>query len=189
MKILNVIIFTISFLVIGNSFSQKLDKWSVSLGVNVIDNNGKVKSDFFKVKSDWNCLPFPSTLNVGYKYNDYFTFEFSEAINSFEKWKRINGEKVDKTHFVTSTTLNGKFHLNSLYNPSSKLDLYAGGGFGVTTIRNTVLLQPTLAAGFNYWITEGVAINCQAGAFFGITQVKNNFLMYTTTLKVMLPKL
>lgn len=189
MKILKIVVISFSILTFGHSFSQKLDKWSVSLGVNVIDNNGKVKSDFFRVKSDWNCLPFPSTLNVGYKYNDYFTFEFSEALNSFEKWKVINGEKVQKTHFVTSSTLNGKFHLNSLYNPSSKLDLYTGGGFGITTIRDIVLLQPTLASGFNYWIKEGVAINCQAAAFFGVTQVKNNFLMYTATLKVMLPKL
>ncbi|MBI1836134.1 MAG: hypothetical protein HYR91_02595 [Flavobacteriia bacterium] len=184
MKTLKITLFTICCLYFGSSFSQYEKTWSIGLGANMIDNDGNAFGNFLNIKKGWNTLPFPNTLTIGYKYNDWFKFEFMEAINCFEKGKYENGIKMTRPQYFYSTSIQAQAHVNNLYNKIMWFDPYFNAGVGVTAIDHIVLLQPNTGLGSNFWLDKSIAINVQALGFFGITQVKNNFIMYTIGLKV-----
>ncbi|MCE2743281.1 MAG: hypothetical protein LW701_06920 [Fluviicola sp.] len=188
MKNFKLILLIIISLTYNDIIAQKYEKWTVGVGINIIDNDGNVKKDLMNSRKSWNSLNCPSVLLVGYKLNELVSFEFSESFNAFDKGKTINGELLKSPQFVSCSMIKGVLHPNAFFD-TGKFDTYINGGFGITTIHRNVLLQPTLGTGINYFVADGVALGLQASAFFGVTQVKNNFLMYSITLKSSLGKL
>ena len=185
MKLFRILTITLFVFIQLSAHSQvkKAGPWSIGIGFNFVDNDGYPFSRLVKTKSDWNGLPFPNTITVGYKYNKRLSFEFSESMNSFKAGQIIDQGVLEVNRFFINTNLNGKFHFNSLENKLTWFDPYASVGAGMTCMAKVVSFYPTVGLGSNFWFSKHFGVNLQSMANFTVSNKNSNFLVHMLTFK------
>lgn len=156
-KIITVLALVISTLAVA----QESSKWTVGVGVNVIDNSSTADGVFFQSK-DWNILPVISKFSIGYEVKENLTVAGEIALNKYSSNNQHNGsyDLASDVSFV-GIDLNAKYNVDHFFTDSKKFDASVIGGFGsfwVDGVSNQSL-NPGLA--LDFWLGEDYGIRLQ----------------------------
>lgn len=144
--------------------------WIVGIGFNAIDfyPTGKAPTPLpdisetlldgaFETKH-WNIFPMLSSITIGRYLGSSFSIELAGSINKIKKIGNISIESLD--YFGVDLTVHYSFR--NLLNPKSWLDPYLGLGVGYTGISEFNEFTTNGTLGFNFWVSDHLAINLQS---------------------------
>ena len=145
--------------------------WTIQLGGNVVDDDGKPFRDLFNASKSWNIPPYPTKLAIEKSLEHGWSAEFSFVCNNYKTGKTINGITNDAPHLFISTDILGKYHLNNIIKIKEWFKPYLAAGIGYTYRKispyNNVATV-NIGVGFDFLIYDGFGINLQSIAKFGI---------------------
>jgi hypothetical protein len=145
--------------------------WTIQLGGNVVDDDGKPFHDLFNASKSWNTPPYPTKLAIDKSLEHGWSAEFCFVYNNYKTGKIINGIINDASHLFISTDIQGKYHLNNIINIKEWFNPYLSIGIGYTYRKigpyNNVATA-NIGVGFDFLIYQGFGINLQSLAKFGI---------------------
>lgn len=143
--------------------------WAIGLGVNAVDfyPTGKadmelpgisesILADFFET-DHWNILPSVSRLSVGRYVGSGFVVELAGSINKIDHIGNIAVK--DLTYYGVDLAVDYSFR--NLIKPQGWLDPYLGIGGGYTWIEDFGQLTANGTLGFNFWVSDNVALTLQ----------------------------
>ena len=145
--------------------------WTIQLGGNVVDDDGKPFNDLFNASKSWNLPPYPTKLAIDKSLEHGWSAEFCLVYNNYKTGKIINGITNDASHLFMSVDIQGKYHLNNIIKIKEWFSPYASIGIGYT-YRNigpyNNVATANIGLGFDFLIYEGFGLNLQSLAKFGI---------------------
>jgi OOP family OmpA-OmpF porin len=167
--------------------------WTVGLGWNIVDDDGRRFSKIFAAKSGWSMPPYPSSARCEKYFDKGWSAVFNVQYNRYKDGKMVNGD-IKTTGMNLSFDLNAKYDFTFLYDIStlwfkqaSKVaDVYMTSGFGFTA-RNTARVHGVATYNIGFGATaiiyQGWGINLEAMSKFGLASpffsTPSNYLQYT----------
>lgn len=146
-------------------------EWTVQLGGNVVDDDGKPFKDLFNAPKSWNLPPYPTKIAVDKSLKHGWSTELAIVYNNYKNGKTINGETNKASHLFMSADLQGRYHLNDAFYLKEWFDPYLTHGFGYT-FRSIApyhhVATTNIGFGFNIDIYESFGLNIQTLAKFAI---------------------
>lgn len=163
----------------------KKTPWTVGIGGNVIDDDGKPFKNLFNVSETWNFLPYPTRLTLDGYIKGGFSAQLEVSYNKYKIGKNINSEIIPGQWSVISSDVNFKYALNYQIKNMKWFDPYVLLGLGYTQRSgaakpNTVTYN--MGLGFNIWIIDFMALNLQSSAKFSMIEGTSNYLQHTVGL-------
>jgi len=159
----------ISLLLFKTAFSQDLEltkqdsivknSWIVGIGFNVVDDAGSEFTSLFNVEENWNFVPYPSRLSIGYYFENGLGLE---AIGSYNKYKEgkivdntINTQEID----YYAIDLKASYDLNKIIGETGFFDPYVGLGVGYTDANNQGRGTYNATVGFRTWFNDRIGLD------------------------------
>lgn len=203
MKLLSSFAITVFFLGLGLQASAQAKKfkgqfwdnvyrstirspWTVGLGWNVIDDDGKPFNKLFDANGSWNVVPYPSKLSCEKALIQGWSVEFAANYNQMKSGKLINNDIAKSTQTFLSADINGKFSFAEFANLGF-FDPYVLHGFGYThrgAGKSPNVATANIGLGFNCWVYDDmIGINVQSQAKFALKspfiKTSGNYLQHS----------
>lgn len=142
--------------------------WRVTLGWNIIDDDGKPFKDVFDFQKSWNFAAYPVKLAIEKECLYNINVELALAYNNYKSGKIVNGDVIASNKSLFSVDLNAKYIVTKLF----KIEPYVLVGLGYTH-RSTTKYQSTETlnggVGFTGWIIDNeLGIVFQGTGKFGL---------------------
>ncbi len=171
----------------NTKFTDALKKtpWTIGIGGNVIDDDGKPFKNLFNVSETWNFLPYPTRLTLDGYIKGGFSAQLEVSYNKYKIGKNINSEIIPGNWSVISSDVNFKYALNYQIKNMKWFDPYVLLGLGYTqrsgaSKPNTCTYN--MGLGFNIWIIDFMALNMQSAAKFSMIEGTSNYLQHSVGL-------
>jgi len=147
--------------------------WTVGLGWNVIDDDGKPFNKLFNASNSWNVVPYPSKLSCEKDLIQGWSVEVAVNYNQLKTGKTVNNDVLKSTGSFISADINGKFSfLDLIKNKIPYFDPYVLHGYGYTyrgVGKYSSVPTANIGLGFNVWVYDDmIGINVQSQAKFAI---------------------
>lgn len=143
--------------------------WAIGIGTNAVDFYPTGKADmempgmseaifskFFET-DHWNILPSISRLSVGRYVGAGFVVEVAGSINRIESIGDISVDEL--TYYGVDAAV--QYSFRNLIKPEGWFDPFLGIGGGYTWIDDFSTITANGTLGFNFWLSDNIAINIQ----------------------------
>lgn len=177
-------LFFTSFLVKGqiSPSSVPLDvPWTVSFGVNFVDNDGFRFDKPFST-SNWN-FKNPIYFSVQRKWHPHWAAGLALSVNSLQEKNLQNGFTLtnDLTLFSMDGSVNWIYDHLFMDTPNiDPFEAYIISGFGFTSVSTHDTMTFNLGLGFNFWIIQDIGIRLQTMGKWGREyQYLKNYLQHS----------
>jgi len=173
--IMNKLFLSICLLISTYGFSQSEPvtdyPWTISAGINIVDNDGFKFNEPFDTKN-WN-LKNPLTLGVERRFTNFWAANFSLSLNSLEASNLHNNGYLSENNTLFAIDGTAKFYYDQLFMPTYQLNWfqsYVLTGIGYTNVGSFNTGTFDLGLGFQFWLENNLGFRLQTMGKWGFTE-------------------
>ncbi len=153
--------------------------WFLSVGWNIVDDDGSELSRFSDLFDNWNITPYPSRVAVGREFGNGLGIMAVGAYNRYTE-----GTIIDSSPIATTTdyfSLDGFviYDMNEAFGETGFWDPYAGAGLGVSHVNNRTSTTGNFMIGSRFWLSDKWGIDLSSTAKFALELETSNHLQYS----------
>lgn len=162
--------------------AQESSKWTIGVGVNVIDNTSTDDAVFFQTK-DWNFVPVVSKFSATYDVKEHLAIGGEVAINKYSAKNEHNGVNTELTSdagFV-GLDLNARYNVDHHFTHAKWFDASVIGGLGMFWVDGEPNQSITPGLALDFWLGEGYGIRLQTlgRVAFDNNKLGNNHIQHS----------
>lgn len=154
-------------------FSQAVLKnpWTISLGANIVDNDGFQFDKPFDTKN----LNFRNPLIIGVenRFAELWAANVSISLNALEKGNKHNGGYLDENNTLFAMDATAKFYYDQLFMPTYRLNWFEGyvlAGLGYTNVDSHNTGTFDVGLGFQFWFEDNIGMRLQSMGKWGFNE-------------------
>jgi hypothetical protein len=172
---MNKLFLSICLLISTYGFSQSEPvtdyPWTISLGINIVDNDGFRFSEPFDTKN-WN-FKNPLIIGAERRFTNFWAANFSLSLNTLENSNLQNNGYLleNKTLFAIDGA--AKFYYDQLFMPTYQLNWFQGyaiTGVGFTNVGSYNTATFNLGLGFQFWLENNIGLRLQTMGKWGFSE-------------------
>lgn len=153
--------------------------WFLSIGWNIVDDDGSELSRFSDLFDNWNITPYPSRVAVGREFGNGLGIMAVGAYNRYTE-----GTIIDSSPIATTTeyfSLDGFviYDMNEAFGETGFWDPYAGAGLGVSHVNNRTSTTGNFMIGSRFWLSDKWGIDLSSTAKFALELQTSNHLQHS----------
>jgi len=146
-------------------------KTTITVGLNMIDNNNRTEGDIVPFIGGNNDFATPFFVSAEHRFNSNFSTSVSVTTNQLQTKTGRN--------FYLATDLSGQFYFDDYLFYSEEIETYVGLGLGQYYIENTAYNTASLLGGARYWLFDQYGLSMQLASKIGLppvnTDIRNNY--------------
>ena len=145
--------------------------WTVSFGVNIVDNDGFRFENAFNT-DNWN-FKNPLSFSVQRKWKDHFSAGLALTVNTLEEANLHNNGRLSEDETLFAIDANAKYIYDYLFTNTPRIDpfeAYVLSGFGFTSVSEHDTATFNIGLGFNIWVYRDIGIRLQTMGKFGFSE-------------------
>ena len=143
--------------------------WIFELGINIVDDSGRIFNDFTPLSERWNYVPYPSRVAIGRYFPSGLELQVIGTYNQYMEGNVIDGEVITEDIPYWGLDSRLSYDLNKIFGETGFFDPYLGVGLGYTDANRVGRGTYNAVVGFRLWFSDrwGLDLNSSGKWSFG----------------------
>ncbi|GGG60046.1 hypothetical protein [Bizionia arctica] len=145
--------------------------WTISAGINVVDNDGFQFDKPFDT-GNWN-FKNPFTIGAERRFSELLAANVSLTLNGLESSNLQNGGYLSKDETLFAIDATAKFYYDQLFMPTYQLNWFQGyliSGLGYTSVASYNTATFDFGFGFQFWLENNIGFRIQTMGKWGFNE-------------------